>query len=175
MNLRTEDRDTILFVHRTSVFERCLHDLRERGGTALLAAKRVDEIIHNLTQQQDRYERKKFRFTRNGEYRINKCRKIALGCGYRLVCIQKDSHLVLLYVGSHDDCFRWIERNKGYEYDIDNLTKAVQVPCDRISHESSIPEDVLEEPRFVEDYETALMDRIDDDVLYEVFSGLCKK
>ena len=175
MNLRTEDRGTILFVHRTSVFERSLDDLRGRGGTASLAATRVEEILHNLTHQKDRSDRERFRFTRRGEYRISKCKKIDLGCGYRLVCIQKDSHLVLLYVGSHDDCFRWIERNKGYEYDIDDVTKAVQVSCDRISHENSLPEDVLEERIFVEAYETEFMSKIDDAVLYKVFSGLCKR
>jgi hypothetical protein len=175
MNLRTEDRGTILFVHRTSLFERCLDDLRGQGGTASFATIRVDEIIRNITDQENRPARERFRFTRKGEYRISKCRKIALGCGYRLVCIQKDCHLVLLYVGTHDDCFRWIERNKGYEYDIDDVTKAVQISCDRISHENRLPEDVLEERKFAEAYETALMSKIDDDVLYKVFPGLCKR
>jgi hypothetical protein len=140
-----------------------------------LAAKRADEIICGLANQEKRPARERFRFTRKGEYRITKCRKIALGCGYRLVCIQKDSHLVLLYVGSHDECFRWIERNKGYEYEIDDATRAVQVFGDRDSHENHLPADVLEERKFVEAYEAALMSKIDDDVLYKVFPGLCKR
>jgi len=173
MNLRKEDRGAILFVHRTALFERCLNDLRARGGTASLAAKRVDEIIENLTNQEGRSDREKFRFTRKGEYRINKCRKMALGCGHRLVCIQKDCHLVLLYVGSHDDCFRWIERNKGLEYDIDDMTNAVQVVHATETYQNNLPEDVLEEHKFVEAYEAALMSKVDDAVLYKVFSGLC--
>jgi len=175
MNMSTENRDAIVFVHRTSLFERCLDDLRKKGGTASFAAKRVGAVIDSFTKQEVRSNRERFRFTRKGEYRINKCRKIALGCGHRLVCIQKDSHLVLLYAGSHDDCFRWIERNKGLEYDIGDMTNAVQVVHATDAYQDNLPEDVLKERRFVEAYETALMSKIDDDVLFKVFSGLCKR
>jgi hypothetical protein len=174
MDLLTEDRGTILFIHRTALFERCLNDLRDRGGPASLAAKRVDRVICGLSNQETRPARERFGVTRKGECRISNCKKIALGSGYRLVCILRDSHLVLLYVGSHDDCFRWIEHNKGLEYEIEDLTKAVQLLCDRGSHAKHLPEDVIEERKFIEAYEAMLMSKIDDDVLCKVFPGLCK-
>ncbi|MGO9378122.1 MAG: hypothetical protein ACLPN1_16095 [Dissulfurispiraceae bacterium] len=175
MDLQTEDRGTILFVHRTPIFDRCLNDLRDRGGTDSLAAKRVDEIICSLTSRGNESAKDRFRVTRKGERRISNCKKIVLGCGYRLVCMQKDSHLVLLYVGPHDDCFRWIEHNKGLDYETEDLTRAIKVLCDSDATANHLPEDVLEERKFAEAYEADLMSRIDDDVLYMVFSGLCKR
>ena len=175
MELQREDRGSILFVYRSPVFEHCLNDLREQGGTALLAAKSVDKIICNLADHGNSSARERFRITRRGEYRISNCKKIVLACGYRLVCIQKDAHLVLLYAGSHDDCFKWIEHNKGLEYEINDVTNAVKVSCYRDSTENDLPEDVIEERKFVDAYETALMSKIDDDVLYKVFPGLCNR
>ena len=174
MDLLTEDRGAILFVHRTALFERCLNDLRDRGGPASSAAKRVDKIISSVANHGNRPARERFGVTRKGEYRISNCKKIALGSGYRLVCILRDSHLVLLYVGSHDNCFRWIENNKGLEYEIEDLTKAVQLLCNRDFREKHLPEDVIEERKFIEAYEAMLMSKIDDDVLCKVFTGLCK-
>ena len=175
MELQSEDRGAILFVHRTALFERCLNDLRDRGGPASSAAKRVDKIIYSLTNHGNRPARERFGVTRKGEYRISNCKKIALGSGYRLVCVLRDFHLVLLYVGSHDDCFRWIANNKGLEYEIEDLTKAVRLLYNRGSHEKTLPEDVIQERKFIEAYEAMLMSKIDDDVLCNVFKGLCKK
>ena len=175
MDLQSEDRGAILFVHKTSFFEQCLNDLRNQGGAALYAAKRVDKIICSLTNHGNRPARERFGVTRKGEYRISNCKKIALGSGYRLVCILRDFHLVLLYVGSHDDCFRWIENNKGLEYKIEDLTKAVRLLYSRGSHEKNLPEDVIQERKFIEAYDAMLMSKIDDDVLCNVFIGLCKK
>ena len=175
MELQSEDRGAILFVHKTSFFEQCLNDLRNQGGAALYAAKRVDKIICSLTNHGNRPARERFGVTRKGEYRISNCKKIALGSGYRLVCVLSDFHLVLLYVGSHDDCFRWIANNKGLEYEIEDLTKAVRLLYNRGSHEKTLPEDVIQERKFIEAYEAMLMSKIDDDVLCNVFKGLCKK
>lgn len=174
MDLQSEDRGKILFVHRTAIFERCLSDLRHQGCVALYVAKRVDTIICSLTNHVRRPARERFGVTRKGEYRISNCKKIALGSGYRLVCILRDFHLVFLYAGSHDDCLRWIENNKGFEYKIEDLTKAVRLSYNRGSHKKNLPEDVIEERKFVEAYEAMLMSKIDDAVLCKVIIGLCK-
>ena len=173
MELQTEDRAVVRFIHRTPLFEQCLRELFDQGGTAALAAKRVDRIIRNLAQQGSGHSREKFGITRKGEYRIENCKKIALGHGYRLICIFKDFHLVLLFVGPHDACFRWIERNKGFKYDVADLTYAAPVTSSRDDNKVDLPPDVLEECKFAEAYEAELMNRISDDVLFKIFPGLC--
>jgi hypothetical protein len=170
-----DDEGKVLFVHRTAIFDRSLEDLSRKGGTASVAARKADEVIRLITRTEGKGVREQFRFTRNGEYRIRYCRKYDLGGGYRLVFLRKDSHLVLLYVGSHDDCFRWIERNKGLTYEIDDTTHAIRVICDAPTKDDSILHDVIEEERLVDEYEAALMSRIDDNVLRKIFSGLIKQ
>ena len=164
-----------IVLYKTPLFKRCLDDLRRKGGTASDAAERIDIILRNLLQSEDNTEREKFRYTRNGEYRIRHCKKISLGCGYRLVFIQKDSCYVLLYAGTHDDCFRWIERNKGLSYEVDNTTLTISVVQDADEGADVLPEDLLEVQKFVEQHEQKLMGQLDDDLLARIFSGWCRK
>lgn len=175
MDFPGDDKETVLVLYRDPLFERCLDELRKQGGYAAVAAKKADEFISTVTGDAGRKTREKFRFTRNGEYRIKHCRKVDLGCGYRLVCIHKDRHLVLLYAGTHDDCFRWIERNKGMQYEIGAATRAIRVSRERTPQDDAVQGDALAEERFSEAYEAELMSRIDDTVLRRVFSGLVNR
>ena len=169
----TGDRD-VMFLYREPLFDRCLEDLRSKGGFSTEAARKVDQFIDILLKPDRHRDREKFRFTRNSEARIKNCKKVDLGCGYRLVCIKKDGHLALLYVGTHDDCFRWIERNKGLEYDFDSADMGVQVVRQAVSTREESEKNVREEDDFLNQYEASIMNRIDDDVLRRVFHGLCK-
>jgi hypothetical protein len=163
-----------LFLYRTPLFDRCLDNLRAKGGTASVAARRVDEFMQLIRQDGDRV-REKFSFTWNGEYRIKHCRKIDISCGYRIVCIKRDCHLILLYVGSHDDCFRWIERNKGLRYDINPETIGVRLECEKRYQDDALPADVLEETEFVREYEESFMRQLDDEMLLRIFPGWQKR
>jgi len=165
----------ILFVHRTQTLDRSLEELRRKGGIASVVAKKADELIRLITRMEEKHAREQFRFTRNGEYRIKYCRKYDLGSGYRLVLLRKGQHLMLLYAGSHDDCFRWIEHNKRMDYEIDDTAHAIRVTVDDAPKDASIPHNLLEEESLVGEYDTALMRRIDDSILRKIFSGLAKQ
>lgn len=52
--------------------------------------------------------------TNNGETRIRNCVKYGLSDGYRLITLQEGQTCFVLYVGSHDDCDRWLNRHRGY-------------------------------------------------------------
>ncbi len=166
------DRERQTFIYRTPQFERCLDDLRKKRGAPMIAAKKADEFISYLTEA-GRALRKKFSFTWNGEYRIRNCVKIDLPCGYRLVCIKKGCHLILLYAGSHDDCFRWIERNKGLTCEVDWTSNSIITVQQSQNEANALPEDVLDEKIFAEQYEKKLMEQLDDSTLTRIFSGLC--
>jgi hypothetical protein len=81
---------------------------------------------------------------------------------------------VLLYAGTHDDCLRWIERNKGLSYEVDHTTHTISVVQDAGADGDVLPEDVLEARQFVERYERELMKHLDDDLLARIFSGWCR-
>jgi hypothetical protein len=169
----SHETESIKKIYRDPLFERTLQELRSKGGYAAVAAGKADAFLALLSGGAGSGDRDKFRFTRNGEYRIKNCRKLDLGCGYRIVCIQKDQRLVLLYVGTHDDCFRWIERRRTAEYDLESVAEDawMQVGDSRLA-ESKSRERVCEEDRFAEEYETSLIGQLDDDVLRKVFAGI---
>jgi hypothetical protein len=161
----------ICYVHRDSRFERRLRELRKSSGTALSAAKKAEEIINRLLVKGRENSLKVGKLTRKGELRIKSGVKFDLGNGYRLVCAKKGPHLILLYVGTHDDCSRWLERNKGLKYDIDENggDMAVTRRSDPPYFQSAMPGDPAEE------YEEQLMKQIDDKVIRNIFCGLVDK
>jgi len=161
----------VLYVHRTPTLDRCLDELRRKGGVPSQVAQKADELIRLITRTKDECLREQFRFTRNGEYRMKYCRKYDLGCGYRLVLLQKGRHLVLLYAGTHDDCFRWIEHNKKMDYQIDNTTCSMPVKRTERPEDPASGKD-LKGIFLVDKYEAELMSRINDRILRKVFSGL---
>lgn len=113
------------------------------------------------------------RQTRNGEYRIDQCFKFHLGSGYRVVCLIHREYLILLYAGTHDDCCRWIERHRGMKCDSIDVGRAMPI-MKAAATGWTIPPDVEEERRFSEEYERAIMRRLDDDILRRVFGCLAQ-
>ena len=167
-----DEIDSIKMLYREPSFESTLEDLRSKGGQPAVAAAKAIEFLRVLAGE-NTGGRTRFRFTRNGEYRIKNCRKVDLGNGYRLVCILKDQRLVLLYIGTHDDCFRWIERRRTAEYDMDSVDLgawsniALLRQQKNSTTQSKGREDILSKQ-----YEDDLMNRVDDVVLRRVFAGI---
>lgn len=164
-------RETVIGIQRTSLYDRCIEGLRKRGGAAETAAKKAGEFIRAVSGRDGQGLREKFSFTRHGDARIRNCRKIDLGGGYRAVCLLKDGQLVLLYAGSHDECSRWLMRNRRMNYD---FTAAEMNPAaqERTTIEEAELTVLDQETECSDEYETALMSEIDDAVLRKVFSGL---
>jgi len=54
------------------------------------------------------------RRTHHGENRIKHCVKYDLEDHFRLVTVQTASFCILVYCGSHEDCDRWLDRNRGF-------------------------------------------------------------
>lgn len=50
-------------------------------------------------------------YTKYGEKRIKNCRKFDLGGGYRLITLQRGKTVFIPFLGSHDECQRWLENN----------------------------------------------------------------
>lgn len=160
----------ILSIYLDSKFKKSLNELREKGGSSSLAAKKVDDLIKRLLLRGRDYSHAVGKLTKNGEFRIKHCKKYDLGNGYRLICFEEGNQLVLLYVGTHDECSRWLERNKGLKYRIDDcngdflVTK--EIPA------VHLPKGKVKDP--VGEYEENIMSKIDDKTLRKIFCGLCE-
>ena len=161
----------IHYIYQDPGFEKCLTTLRERGGAALFAAKKAEDIIQKIVMKGRVHSCNVGKLTKKGELRIKYGIKYDLGGGYRLVCAKKGPYLMLLYIGTHDDCGRWLERHKGLQYEIDdnsdNKLETQKVPL--VDFESTMTTDPADE------YEEQLMKRIDDKVLRNIFCGLIEK
>lgn len=107
--------------------------------------------------------------TGHGEARVEKCRKLNLGAGYRLLYLEDRDRYIFLSVGTHDECDRWLRHNVGFEaYEDDGFSQVVYCPGGdpKLTGEGPSPDDENE-------YEMDLMKRIDDKILRRVFCGLC--
>lgn len=98
-------------IHLDPKLEKHLAALRKGGRRKNLVADRVVTIIDEVKRGQLPPE-EVVAFTRNGEGRIRGCRKYDLGAGYRLITLKQGDDLYLLFVGTHDECDRWVENNR---------------------------------------------------------------
>jgi hypothetical protein len=166
-----EDPETAFFVHRTAAFERNLKALHRKGGTASMAAAKAEAAIRQIVGIKEEYLRRQFRLTRCGEYRIKHCGKYDLSCGYRLVFVRRKGHIAFLYVGSHDDCVRWIDRNRRLVFDA-AASQASQIAGCRLTEDSSIFD---KDDADADEYEALLMSRLSDMTLRKIFSGFAEQ
>ncbi len=149
--------------------DKCLAGLRRSGKKASLAAEKADEIISRL-RAGIFPPGQVATVTKHGELRIKGCMKYDLGSGYRLVTMKDGRKIYLLYVGSHDECHRWIENNRDLPLDlIEERCEAIairqnshrQAPNDS---ETTTTEDTAEAPELTPFYQ--------DSELRRIFSGL---
>jgi len=162
-----------VFIHRKSQFDKCLHKLRQAGGRSACAAERAEAIMATLAAAPGMPEQV-HRLTKFGERRIDGCKKYDLGAGYRLVYAKEADHYVFLFVGTHDDCDRWLTNNKYlHDFQLDRSEDDAR----HVSGPTAVSDSVVPstEAEFTEamDYDDILMQKIDELTLRRVFRGLC--
>ena len=96
-------------------FTKRMDILRRSGKKAVIAATKAEVIIQRMQSGKVR-PRRAGSVTKHGEARIKGIIKYDLGSGYRLVTYKQGDTCYLLYIGTHDECHRWIENNR--EFDI---------------------------------------------------------
>lgn len=161
--------ETALAIHQTRRFAKRLALMAKAGKNERIVARRARQIIADL-QAHPLHEKAECKRTRHGELRIADCRKYDLSCGFRLVALKRGCRLIFAYIGSHDDCQRWIENNRDYQEIIESTPIPVATPA-----EQTTSEEETETESEADEYEERLMAKIDDRLLREIFSGLWSK
>jgi hypothetical protein len=123
-------------VYRDPKFDRQLASLRKAGRKAAIAAGKADGIVHKLIQG-CRLPDENRMVTKNGEYRIRKCVKYDLGCGYRLITIWRGERVFVSYIGTHDECDRWIENNRRIQLQV-LKDRGLEVPVSEATSAATI-------------------------------------
>ena len=160
-----------VFVHREAKFNRRLDTLKRGGKKPFLAARRAQELIKKLFKEDLTFLKETDNLTKHGELRIDKCRKYDLGGGYRLICVKQGEDLIISHVGTHDNCDRWIENNRRFEPELSEMREETFLAEEEEPGNQS-PEPEIDEEM---DYDDILMKKIDDNMLREIFCGLCKE
>ena len=106
-------------LHKFTGFEDSLITLRRRGGPYQKAAERVFAFIGMFASHQDDAF-KLLKPTKHGESRIPNCKKYDLPSATRLVTVQHQRFVLLLFVGDHESCDLWLNNNRGRRFTIRN-------------------------------------------------------
>lgn len=156
------------YVHFHTRFEKRLDALKHSEKMAVAAARKAEDIIYAILNEGDAPLTKKGKIARHGEARIKNCIKFDIGKGHRLVCVKDKEHIYLLFVGTHDDCYAWIENNRNYKPD----PKAINLITRPILKQQNVNTQLIEEALNEADYEDLLLEKITDKDLKHIFRGL---
>lgn len=100
------------FIYISKKVDSCIESLVKSGKAGRLVANKAERIIEGLALGTAKHHMDTTgSFTKYGEKRIKNCRKFNLGCGYRLITLQRGKTVFITFLGSHDECQRWLENN----------------------------------------------------------------
>ncbi len=156
-------------IHRDENLNKQLRALQAAGGRAARVAEHAETLIERLVSKGDRTLSEIGRLTRYGEARLRGCIKYDLADGYRLVGMRQGDDLFLVFVGSHDDCNRWIRSNRRMRAVVAKSGNEV-LPVRE--EETEVSCDSCEESD-EEDYLAPVLEQLSDSELRKIFSGLC--
>ena len=100
------------YVYLSAKVQNRIERLKKTGKAGQQLARKVAGIIADLTSGTVQHHRDAIdRYTKYGENRIKNCRKYELGCGYRLITLQRDAKTYIPFLGPHDECQRWLDNH----------------------------------------------------------------
>ncbi|MFN7917868.1 MAG: UvrD-helicase domain-containing protein [Vicinamibacterales bacterium] len=125
--------DVIYF--RQTQFNDALARMSRSGGVPQQAARKVREIVGVLSLGGEADE-SVARLTKHGENRIRHCFKYDLPGHHRLIVTHHADVLALLFVGSHSECDRWLDENRGLTVIVDRQTRRLTLVSEVTTVES---------------------------------------
>ena len=94
-------------------FHEKVSELYRLGGNGRRIFKNVQSLLGGIKEEGARAFRN-FKTTNHGESRIKSCIKYDLGAGFRLVTVNTEKMIWLLFVGNHDAADKWLDNNSGW-------------------------------------------------------------
>jgi superfamily I DNA/RNA helicase len=143
---------------KESEFRKQLHSLARAGGIASKAHQMVKSIIGGAWLDAGSAD-DLGKLTKHGESRIKHAVKYDLPGAYRLVTIQQECITILVFVGTHDEAERWLNRNRGMVVTVNKETNRVSTTVDL----GGKPHDSAVDERVTRYEEVALIDLISVD------------
>lgn len=164
--VREQGGKLIRSVYRDPRFDKQLEIIRKASRKGVLAAKEADAIINRLILGCDSPVGIGA-MTKNGEHRIKKCTKYDLGCGYRLISVLDKDCLFVTYIGTHDECDLWLEKNKYLQPRADKSRGKIFMVQKPAKDNASVKQQETEDEPFLRP--------IEERYLRKIFYGLCSR
>jgi len=174
-------------IYQTKGFVRQLDKLQRAGRKGNMVAAQARTIIAMLGNTGTSLYDLRHKETKFGELRLSNCRKYDLSGGYRLITVHDDDCLILAWIGNHDECHCWLEKQREKTLDTEAIRRsdrlvdlAAYALADETGEEEEEDGEALlesgpaDEPAH-DPYEEALLERIDQETLRQVFRGLCRE
>ena len=160
----------LLFV--SSKVESRIAALEKAGKYGKNLAQKATSIINSLASGDVRHHVDAIEsYTKYGENRIKNCRKYDLGCGYRLVTLQRGKTIFIPFLGGHDECQRWLENNSRLKAFHAGKGKTIH-----IEDKNSAPTNPIEVQKMDGDADVdGFVQSLTDKDLRTVFKGLIEK
>ena len=157
------------FIYVSKKVETCIEALKKTGKAGTTLSNKAKCVIESLASGTARHHMDAIgSFTKYGEKCIRNCHKYDLGCGYRLITLQRGDTVFIPFLGTHDNCQRWLESNSRLKDFNPGAGRTIRVvekkPLKMISRMSEEADDIADD-RDVFKYLT-------DKDLRRVFSGL---
>ncbi|NNF99805.1 MAG: hypothetical protein HKM93_10540 [Desulfobacteraceae bacterium] len=157
------------FIYISKKVETCIEALKKNDKTGTTLAKKVKCIIESLVLGTAQHHVDKIgSFTKYGENRIRNCRKYDLGCGYRLITLQRGETVFIPFLGTHDACQLWLENNSRLKDFNTGAGRTIRVeekkPATMISKKTERADIIMDVPDLFKNFS--------DKDLRRVFSGL---
>jgi hypothetical protein len=162
-------RPMIVRIHRDENLNKQLRVLQASGAQGARVAEHVEALIERLVFKGERTLGEIGRLTRYGEARLRGGIKYDLVHGYRLVGMRQGEDLFLVFVGSHDECNRWVRSNRRMRTVV--VKDGNEILPVRGEESQAGMDDGEEEAD--DDYLGPVLDRLTDTELRKIFSGLC--
>ena len=157
----------LLFV--SSKVDSRIAGLEKAGKSGKNLAQKATSIIDSLASGDVRHHMDAIEsYTKYGENRIKNCRKYDLGCGYRLITLQRGKTVFIPFLGSHDECQRWLENNSRLKAFHAGKGKMIRIEDKNSSHANPIDEEIMDGEEDVEGF----LQNLTDKDLRTVFNGL---
>ncbi|MGB5423753.1 MAG: hypothetical protein WBN03_16440 [Desulfobacterales bacterium] len=159
------------FIYVSKKVETCIEALQKNGKAGTTLANKVKCVIGSLVSGVAQHHMDAIgSFTQNGEKRIRNCRKYDLGCGYRLITLQRGETVYIPFLGTHDNCQRWLESNnrlKDFNAGAGRMIRIVKKkPAKMIAKVSESTDNIADDPD--------VFKHLTDKDLRLVFSGLVR-
>ena len=163
------------FIYRTPFFEKQLQAMTKTDKKESLAAERAGAIISRLAAYGWECTELRHKRTRHGELRLRKCLKYDLGSGYRLISLKGDGELYLMYIGTHDECDRWLNKKRGSKLQVEPQSFVFVAETGGEAEPEQPPDSRAAETGEFDEYEEQLSAKLSDPVLRQIFPGICQR